>query len=76
MWKTNAAARTEREKTAEADLANLPPIAAHAPTVLIPRDFWPIPIVTGTLVFIGVNDHGDRFLIRHEPAEQFPSSTP
>ena len=50
MWKTNAAARTKREKTAEADLANLPPIAAHAPTVLIPRDFWPIPIVTGTLV--------------------------
>ena len=50
MWKTNAAARTEREKTAEADLANLPPIAAHAPTVLIPRDFWPTPIVNGTLV--------------------------
>jgi hypothetical protein len=40
MWKTNAAARTKREKTAEADLA----ICAdrpHAPTVLIPRDFWP-----------------------------------
>ena len=48
-WKTNAAARTEREKTAEADLANLPPIAAHAPTVLMPRDFWPTPIVNGIL---------------------------
>ena len=43
MWKTNTAARTEREKTTEADLANLSPIAAHAPTVLIPRDFWPTP---------------------------------
>jgi hypothetical protein len=50
MWKTNAAAGTEREKTTEADLANLPPIAAHPPTVLIPRDFWPTPIVNGTLV--------------------------
>ena len=49
MWKTNAAARTEREKTAEADLANLLPIAAHTPTVLMPRDFWPTPIVNGIL---------------------------
>jgi hypothetical protein len=75
MWKTNAAARTKREKTAEADLAicrRSPPRTYRAyPARLLAdpdRDWYSC--------FIGVNDHGDRLLIRHEPAEQFPSSTP
>ncbi len=49
MWKTTAAAGHRKRKTIKADLANLPPIAPHAPTVLIPRAFWPTPIVNAIL---------------------------
>ena len=50
MWKTNAAARTKREKTAEADLANLPPIAPTHLPCLSRATFGRPRFANGTLV--------------------------